>query len=471
MSNVRVRIDKYLDGGAIDAGAVVSVRRLDDSPTSPSPPQNAPPSDSPSPSSSSSPNSPSTGTPRTPVKKALASLGRSSSVTAPGSSSSSITLEPGRYEFSALMPSGDLISRVEVIAPTDQEREIVLAAASSGHEWMSWQHALGNVASVNTLDQARSELRLPPTDWGIHAGWFTVPSMLGPATDPLALGLDAHLAAAVDGKRKPFVSHGIPLNAVIDPPFQSFRLPQAPSGPYDQPQFLRSYLLVGDKDGREVFSALPHPWRSADGSEAVVEILVGPDQPVDASPETTDQRQPWCVSVVARDPRVASVLSYFTAGEAESASLLADAAVEMLGDKMINPMAAAAGGYVLVDRWLREQQKAQRWLSWIDNLASMFPWLPDAAILRGWVRLAGVNGTPDLASARQSLLAADRAGVPLYTEGVRRLEAGLSRLAAQDRADGNTDPQLQSALQRARRFAWNADARYPFTTLRLWIDA
>jgi hypothetical protein len=200
-------------------------------------------------------------------------------------------------------------------------------------------------------------------------------------------------------------------------------------------------------------------------------MMVGPDPSANPDPNPARKNSSWAVSTVARDDRVAPVLSYFAAGDDSAAAFLARDALDLLFGKMINPYAASAGAYVLVDRWLRQRDASASWLSWIDNLAKWFPWLPDGELLRGWVALAGGTGKATLDDARTAFIEAERRGIPVYTAGVKRLSDGLTRVANQDRADKREDVRVTEALDRVRRILWNVDPRYPFTTIRLWNDA
>lgn len=442
MSSVRLRVDKNLGGTTLEQGAMVEVRRIDEAGRRVGAPS-----------------------------RAIASMGP---ISGPA-----VTLAPGRYEFSAMLPSGDVLTRVADVRDAAASVEIVFEPDRSAHEWMGWQHALGNVAGADAIAGARVE---PPKSRArrgaprapaappYRAHWFRTSAQSGTGeTDAFSASVDEHLRTMTDANASaPFrpraTTPAEPLHALVESPFYSFPLPQ--KGPFDyrSKDHPRSYLVVSDESGRETLGALPHPWVSSSGGGLVeVEALVGPDQPIGVPTSAT---APWCVSIVARDPQVASVLSYSTSGDSRAATLLASSAIGLLLDKFVNPMAAAAGAYVLVDHWLEHRERGGPWIGWVDNLAQSFPWLPDGEILRAQIALA----RNDLATTRRSLVEADRRGIPLYTDGVRRLESALTRLSNQDRKDGRDDPRLAAALQRARRLAWAVDARYPFTTLRLWLD-
>jgi hypothetical protein len=443
MAYARLRIEKYLEGEHLAGGAIVDVRRLD---------------------KGRSPNAR--------VTRTTAPMGWEGS-----GAESRVNLDPGTYEFTAILPSGDVLSRVTEVDARAEGVPVVFDMGHSAHEWMSWQHALGNVVGDHALQVMHAQganvrwLLVDDVDAQLFAG-ITAPD--GP--DALAMTLADHLAHAPGHERVPF-NFQVPMHLLSsqdDPPYKVYRiLPGSPFN-YEASAFARRYALVSDGSNRQMLCVLPYPWRKASGDQAIVELLVGPDQPLDADKDFAQPDVPWSVSTIARDDQVASVLSYFAAGDDSAAAFLATTALDLLFGKMVNPLAASAGAYVLVDQWLRQREtdpQAVKWLSWIDNLAKWFPWLPDGEILRGWIALTGRAGKPSVEAARRAFVEAERRGIPVYAAGVRRLADGLARIANQDRAEGREDRLVIDALERTRRVAWSTDPRFPFTTIRLWVAA
>ena len=438
MASVRLRIDKYLEGERMMTGAVVDIRRLDVSVPG-----------------------------GTRVARTSVPIGESAT--------RQLDLPPGRYEFTAILPSGEVLSQVADVDARPEGVPVFLAAAHSPREWLSWQHALGRSVGAARLYAAQARGGKP--GWmeidRVLAEWTPVP-VSAQGADPVMEVVAGYLAQGPVAPRRPLTLPGGPptrLPGMDAPPFRAFRLPPARTFDYRSAGFARHYLRVVDDAQRQILCVLPYPWRSSEGTETAVEVLVGPDQPVDAEPPTEHPDVPWSVSTVARDDHVASILGYFAAGDTSAAAFLAGTALDLLFRKMTNPLAASAGAYVLIDQWLRERSAARpEWVDWIENLARWFRWLPDGELLRGWVALAGPPGQSHVQVARGAFVEAIRRGIPFYTAGVRRLEEGLARIANQDRADGRTDPAVLHALERVRALAWNADPRSPFTTLRLWVE-
>src|SRR5947208_2828638 len=57
-----------------------------------------------------------------------------------------VELAPGQYLVEVTMPSGEIISNQIDMTP-DEDASLVLQAEESPHEWLSWQHLMGNVAT------------------------------------------------------------------------------------------------------------------------------------------------------------------------------------------------------------------------------------------------------------------------------------------------------------------------------------
>jgi hypothetical protein len=457
--NVRLRVDKYLEGETLENGALVEIRALEPS-----------------------------GRSRL-IEKVPVPVGESSSF------SRSVDLAPGRYELTAYMPSGELLSQTLDLAEQPGDVEVVLRGEHSPHEWLSWQHLLGNVAGRADLNQRISTRRIstrsvvikPPGSYAVPGEpegyaenaenpeitaklWLVPPAPI----DPLWTRLDVWLAQLAPGKPLDLAQLFPPgaeargVQIINDPPYAAARLDL---GAHVGDR--RAYLICS-RGSEAILCAMPYPWMQSDGSgEAQVEASIAIDvEGLESSPiENSLVEEPgWSVRPGVRDRQLGSVLSYLSSGEAASARELIQPARELLFEKTINPMAAAGGGYVLVDEWVRDSSQAgsdSRWHSWIDNLANWFPWLPDGAILQGWLALRRRDQAPDLGKARSALLQAESRGIPLYTAGVRRLSDGLMLLANEARGKGSPDPEVDAAMARVRRLAWQVDPRQPFTCVRL----
>jgi len=448
MTSVRLRVDKFLEGETVENGALVEIRALDPG-----------------------------GRSRL-IEKVPVPVGEQSNLYR------SVDLAPGRYELTAHMPSGELLTETVDLEERPGVTEIVLKGAHSPHEWLSWQHLFGNVTGRKDLEVLRGSTRSAVfkgygsyATFGTTAGaealaaelWLVPPAPI----DPVWSRLNSWLAQLAPGK--PFdpaqlfppeaEARNIPL--LRDPPYAFARLERGmPVG--DR----RAYLAVS-QGSEAILCAMPYPWQQSDSSgEALVEAAVAIDE--EGLESSSVNEEGWSVRPGVRDRYIGSLLSYFSSGDTASARELIQPARDLLFDKMTNPMAAAGGGYVLVDEWVRDSSRSgaapPQWQGWIDNLSHWFPWLPDGAILQGWLALRRRDLPPDLPRARAALLEAERRGIPLYTAGVRRLSDGLMLLANEAGRNGASDPEIDQAVARVRRLAWQVDPRQTFTCVRLFAS-
>lgn len=155
------------------------------------------------------------------------------------------------------------------------------------------------------------------------------------------------------------------------------------------------------------------------------------------------------VSVTGSSPLAASMFTYLAAGQLDSAQIVApdllDGAKRLFQEKAASPEGAAAAGYFLLRTGQQETIG-----DWPENFANWFGWLPDASVIHAW-QLLRRPGVPERDVARARLLAAARAGVPVYTEGLRLLFQGLQLLAGPD------DDAVQEALTDVRAYAAACD--------------
>lgn len=125
-------------------------------------------------------------------------------------------------------------------------------------------------------------------------------------------------------------------------------------------------------------------------------------------------------------------------------------------DKLENPLAATAGGYILV---AAGDPKKQGWHGWLDNLEGSFPTLPDAAVLRGSLLLRTARDQADIDKAREAFLRAFDRGIPYFSLGVSWLLDGLTVFS--------DDPGVRSRREKVQRVAKRLDLSQAFTVIRV----
>lgn len=188
----------------------------------------------------------------------------------------------------------------------------------------------------------------------------------------------------------------------------------------------------------------------------------------------------WGMRVVVQDGRMASVLAYMTQGDLSSAQRLLKSSLRMLMAKVENPYAAAAGGYVLIFS-KSEDIDEHEWPSWIRNLATWYPSSPDAQILLATLCLQrrrllhranlslGNDDRQRFRLARRLLERALRAGLPMYSLGMRLLIENLEILFEEELAMGlraeADDLRLPETLRHVRTVSSCMKSVQPMTVL------
>jgi hypothetical protein len=209
----------------------------------------------------------------------------------------------------------------------------------------------------------------------------------------------------------------------------------------------RFQYLTAEAPDKAYLVTLPWPWPDSRGGSIAVEVLLNLRQSPTGS----------AVSVAVRDPVVGGGLGYLSAGSLHRAAVVLTNVEAMLQGKVRNPLAATAGGYVLIGTETRGEP--QRWDHWLGNLRDWFPELSDGAILWGARRLRTARDQTHVNDARLALLEGYHRGLPVYTLGLTWLIDGLSAFPE--------DPECAAALQQVRHLCWRVDMREPFVVLRL----
>jgi hypothetical protein len=204
-------------------------------------------------------------------------------------------------------------------------------------------------------------------------------------------------------------------------------------------------------DGRSELLALPScgdEFRSLWSPQVIVDL----NRPIDQS----------AAAVVVQSPEWAGLLGFLASRDFMSAGrvfegALMGAAVAAFRAKVENPLAAAAGAFVVVAA--AQPDVRQEWDRWLVNLDQRFPGLPDGPIIRAR-RLLSQEATPERTKlARDCLVEGFRRGPPVYSLSVDWLTRGLDALAPKD-------PSLEEMAQVARRFANRVDSTRLFTVVR-----
>ena len=397
-----------------------------------------------------------------------------------------IKLDAGQYVVEAILPSGETLYQEISLSGPGETKDVVLGSESS-HEWLAMQHFIGNTRRKATSDgllrrrsftkdqagavpmerlpvqvtaQIISSLADPlvaesGSSWGTLDKYFQkyeanpqFPSLRNSgATDDnvSALPIRAFQPTILDQDERVFefdnqllADNQYPL--IVD---------------YHSPSFTRHYIMVLENKLASQFAVLPVPWIQDLNREHKIQVLVN-------LPASRVSHETLAVSIAIPDRRVGAVIGYLGSGLLPTAEKLVKTATDMLYDKMVNPIAAAAGAYVMV--FAEKSNERDEWHKWVENLMNWFPWLPDGAIIHSWLKLIYGNKNKDLVEARKNLLEGFRRGLPFYSKGVKMLLDGLT-IFANDA--GHKDIEIEDALKTVRRIAINTNMRQPFTTISL----
>ena len=211
----------------------------------------------------------------------------------------------------------------------------------------------------------------------------------------------------------------------------------------------RRYLVSVQTGGPIEIACLPVPWESGPYGRVPIEVLV--------------RRQPNAGEAVLAmspaDPLTRSAIGYMGSGNLVNARLVFDRAKGMLFGKMMNPLSAAAGAYVLLAT--EHGPGEHEWHGWVKNLADRFKWLPDGQIQYGRLRLNRRQKEGDVKAARAAFFEAFERGIPFYSLGLKWLLEGLSLLAVAG------DEDARKRLAAVQEVTWRANLQQPFTTIRL----
>jgi hypothetical protein len=138
-------------------------------------------------------------------------------------------------------------------------------------------------------------------------------------------------------------------------------------------------------------------------------------------------------------------------------------AYELLYEKKLNPVAAAAGAYGLLAFPPSARSAQQNWRGWVRNLYTWFPNLPDAAIAMAQLYLRQGDGESkeddlDIEKLRGFALEATRRGLPYLTFGIRLLSEILVLVTADDQQHERSGP-LVAQTASARRMVLELERR------------
>lgn len=429
-----------------------------------------------------------------------------------------ISLDPGRYAVEVKLPSGEWLSDA-VRVDADGTQDLVLVGAAPSREWLSWQSRgsaarTPHLATKSSLQPPRSEAsrsrspRLKGEPGGATRGAPVTRSIdsrtnlvleraglqiaHGGGIEPRRVEADApwepERPAEIDVARPLYWLAAGPAKMAVDvlriDPWRSLpALRGATAHIVEALNAGRSAQLVEPAEADDASAVFPVPNRSGAGATGFaptqrtfaavhrrtgIELVCLPTPWVDqmsdreVGVEVTVRRprleSEFASTVSVRDQQLSVLLGFLSSGALPSARRLAETAGDMLYEKTINPLAAAAGAYALVSGI--SDTHPDRWHAWVENLMHRFEHLPDGAVQYGTMRLRLRKNESDLRQATQAFKLAYERGLPYYGLGMRWLLEGLQRV-------GTRDEEAQAMADSVQRLTARLHPQSPFTILRL----
>lgn len=375
-----------------------------------------------------------------------------------------VSVDPGLYEVSAILPSGDVLSRVIDVTEQDdsvdasldfEQRTQKLISQVKLKEKADIQSTVIGKTKTETIPASISVLliEVPKEATSFHQKLWDLVAKQPPDSD-IQMFSDMNSIMPTQARTTSLKVKKIAGYLITNLPKRH------------RVNIGRAYLLV-TLNNQTRLCMVPWPWKIVrTAQEALVKVVIEEE-----FSEFGDSE--WSVRTKMDDNLMAGMLSYFAVGEQQLALKLTELtdARDMLFWKMVNPLAAAAGAYILIDQWIHASTASgsnEDWMTWVNNLYKFFPWLPDGAILNAWLALRARGHEPMLDEARTSLLEAVKRGIPVYSAGVKKLVDGLMLVSGEMKREGKIDTEIEMALARARQLAWQIDSHQLFTCIRLW---
>lgn len=213
--------------------------------------------------------------------------------------------------------------------------------------------------------------------------------------------------------------------------------------PRAQQRSVRTFAAVRDPDGSSYYVVLPEGWRATQFHAAPRDVdtfvSLSSASLISSSAFRSRAINPWKCSAQIADSDDMSLLGFLNLEQAQASQAILEQAHHWLFGKFENPIAAAAGAYMLLSNTEEANQRlSPEWREWVRNLYQWFPYLPDGAIAMAQLQLTHgerEDGPIDVEKLRDYAHEAVRRGLPFLGGGVRRLTDVLTSLEGDDRAN------------------------------------
>lgn len=329
-------------------------------------------------------------------------LERTAQVVVWNNQSTKVAISPGKYMVRAQLPSGAVLRQIVEVPADDSTFEVLLEAPIPPTAETALHHFLGNIGK-------RSDVPLPAqifgTTWLMLWSWrddaWHHENWHGTTPQGTTLGVIAELKLSTD----------------------------------------RVWLLqIGGDTVPHRFIAIP--------PSPKIEILVR------GTAKNTTSNGGVSVRTITHNTEAEVLMHYEVSGATESAYLIGKAIASRLGrdktDKGTDPNATALGFYcMLANRQLGKGSPSP------SHFSKHSSWLPDASLIAAMYSLTKPRGKDTVRQAKDQLLQASGAAIPVYTRGLRTLFDQLG--AYKQDEDTPYDENVDIALRRVSRYAAAAD--------------
>lgn len=406
-----------------------------------------------------------------------------------------VNLLPGDYTVRIYLPSGDVLAESVTVGSESKpdDSDVAFDILRSPHEWLSLNNAMGAVQRLPNAERARSleswrsaaqaangitenvSGRVNQAIVDFHAGYESLQRV---ATGDVPSG--TCFAAKVEWDR-PIPEGRLPAAKVVEwwmgtptgdpvPLAVSHHddrnaklLSAVPNGLVGRDLLTgehRSFARIRDPRGRTHHAVYPLGWRCVSqaqpGSPAGAELLmtVVIDSIMRGGSDSEEAAQ-WRCAPAVFDVEAMAYLGFLHSGHASAAEAMLERAYELLYEKQVNPVAAAAGAFGLLAFPGAGGRSQRNWRGWVRNLFTLFPHLPDAAIGMAQLYLRQGEGESasddlDIERLRGLALEATRRGLPYLTYGIRLLSEIFVLVTSDDQQHERSGPLIEETV-RARR--------------------
>lgn len=181
-------------------------------------------------------------------------------------------------------------------------------------------------------------------------------------------------------------------------------------------------------------------------------------------PSSVDRESPGHAIITVQDRRWFGLLEFLASGQLQRADHIVSALLPRedpeaaLSGKTKGPLIAVAGAIVLIARAATSGK--QVWDTWLENLSTWFPGIPDGPILLGCRRVEQASNIDELWKAYGHLRAGIDRGIPFFSACIRMLALALAQI-------GDEIPEADKDRRYIASVSTRVDPDQAFTVIRL----